>query len=184
MKIAISAAGDSLDSMMDPRFGRATYFLIIDSDTLAYQSFINPNVKADGAGIQSAQFVLEKGAQAIITGSCGPNAYKVLTAAGVTIIEASVKSVREQVQALKENRLPNPTLSTNSNSSISIQRNKRDNQQLASASTESLNHQAENLQEKISLLEERLREIHQRLEKLEKDQRNKKYKISIKKSEE
>ncbi len=175
MKIAISAAGDSLDSMMDPRFGRATYFLIVDSDTFAYQSFMNPNVEADGgAGIQSAQFVLEKGAQAVITGRCGPNAYRVLTEAGIPIIEASIKSVREQVQAFKENRLPNPSLSTNTNSSISVQRNLRDKQQLLSASAESLNPQDENLHEKISRLEEHIREIHQRLDRLEKDKNIKK----------
>lgn len=149
MKIVISAAGDSLDSMMDPQFGRAAYFLFVDSDTLAYQSFINPNVEAPGgAGIQSAQFVLEKGAQAVITGSCGPNAYRVLTEAGIPIIEASVKSVREQVQAFKENFLPNSAASLNANSDTLVQRNNRGNQQPAPASTDSLNPQAENFQEK------------------------------------
>lgn len=129
IKMAISAVSDSLDSMMDLRFGRAAYFLFVDSETLEYQSFINPHVEAHGgAGIQSAQFILEKGEQAVITGICGPNAYRVLAEAGILVIEAPIKSVREQVRDFKENRLTHPAPLTYAKADLSVHQVKKSEQ--------------------------------------------------------
>jgi predicted Fe-Mo cluster-binding NifX family protein len=169
MKIAISAMGDNLDEMMDPRFGRAAYFLIVDSDSLEYQSFVNPNVEArGGAGIQSAQFVQEKGAQAVITGNCGPNAYRVLKAAGIPVFEATVQSVRELLQAYQEERLPIIEQPIKENNRISGIRKSGKVNLPSTGDANSQFLQADQFQEKITQLEERLQEINLRLEELEK----------------
>jgi len=58
MKIAVSASGKDLESLVDPLFGRCPYFIIADPDDMSFEAFENPNVRADDAGIKSAQFVL------------------------------------------------------------------------------------------------------------------------------
>ncbi len=106
MKIAITAEGPSLDSKLDPRFGRCVYFLIVDPDDFSFEAFENPNIGlGGGAGIQSAQMVADKGVKAIITGNCGPNALKVLSAANVSIIDGCYGTVRAVIQDYKEGRI-------------------------------------------------------------------------------
>ncbi len=84
MNICITSAGASLDSEMDPRFGRCQYFLFVDPQSLELEAVGNPNIGASGgAGIQSAQLVAQKGAEVVITGQVGPNAYTTLQAAGL-----------------------------------------------------------------------------------------------------
>jgi predicted Fe-Mo cluster-binding NifX family protein len=106
MKIAISAVDGSLDADVDPRFGRAAFFLVVDPDSLDSEAFPNPNVEAGGgAGIQSAQLVLTKGAQAVLTGSCGPNAFRALQGAGVPIFEGAQGPVRDMIMKWKNKEL-------------------------------------------------------------------------------
>ena len=79
MKIAISSSGQDLAAQLDPRFGRCRYFLIIETDTMSFEIFDNDNAAlGGGVGIQSAQFIAAKGAKALITGHCGPNAMQTL----------------------------------------------------------------------------------------------------------
>ena len=86
MKIAVTAERPSLDANLDPRFGRCAYFLIVDTDDYSFQAIENPSIAlGGGAGIQSAQMIADQGVQAVITGNCGPNAHKVLSAAGLRI---------------------------------------------------------------------------------------------------
>lgn len=82
MKIAVTAADASLESPLDPRFGRCPYLLIVNTDDLSFETLENPNIGRDsGAGIQTAQLVAGRGAQVLLTGNCGPNAYQTLAAA-------------------------------------------------------------------------------------------------------
>jgi len=102
MKIAISASGSDLSSSVDPRFGRCPFFLLVDTDTMEFEAVENSNVSAmSGAGIQSAQFIANKGAKALLTGSCGPNAFQTLQAAGVDVIVGVTGTVQEAVQKYK-----------------------------------------------------------------------------------
>jgi len=103
MKICITAAGPSLDSDMDPRFGRCQYFLFVDPDAMAFEAVENPNIgAAGGAGIQSAQLVANKGAGVLVTGQVGPNAYTTLQAAGIKIITGAAGRVEEVVDRYKK----------------------------------------------------------------------------------
>ena len=82
MKVAISAQGNDIDSLVDPRFGRARWFIVADSETGEWQAHDNAaNVDASGgAGVQAGSTVASQGAEAVITGNVGPNAHKVLAA--------------------------------------------------------------------------------------------------------
>lgn len=91
MKIAISANSNSFDSPVDVRFGRAAGFIIYDTKTSQFNFVENTqNLEAaQGAGIQAAQNVLEHQVEAVITGNCGPKAFKVLNSAGAKIYTVS-----------------------------------------------------------------------------------------------
>lgn len=108
MKIAITSKGTDLDSEVDPRFGRASYFLIVDSETFDFEVLDNKtNVNAlKGAGIQAASMVSDKGAEVLLTGFCGPNAFKTLKAAGIGVADNAGGSVRDAVQAYLDGKLP------------------------------------------------------------------------------
>jgi predicted Fe-Mo cluster-binding NifX family protein len=106
MKIAVSASTSDLSSSVDPRFGRCPYFLFVDPETMQFEAVENPNIaSSSGAGIQSAQFVAEKGATVLLTGSCGPNAFRTLNAAGVEVIVGVTGIVQEAVQQYKSGKL-------------------------------------------------------------------------------
>jgi predicted Fe-Mo cluster-binding NifX family protein len=99
VKIAVSASSPDLESPVDPRFGRCPYYLFIDPETLEFEAVENPHVGApSGAGIQAAQLVAQKNVEAVLTGSCGPNAFETLKAAGVKVIVGVAGNVSEAVR--------------------------------------------------------------------------------------
>jgi len=113
MRIAITSVGKELDSNLDPRFGRCSYFLIIETDDLSFEVFENENAAlGGGAGIQSAQFVASKGAQAVITGNCGPNTLQTFTAAGVQVYVGQAGPIKDIVNKYKNGELT-PTTEAN-----------------------------------------------------------------------
>lgn len=106
MRIVVTASGPNLDSPVDPRFGRCQYFIFVDSDSLQFEAIENENVMASGgAGIQSAQFVAQKGAEAIVTGNLGPNASTTIQASGLKVYLGARGTVRETVQMFKNGQL-------------------------------------------------------------------------------
>jgi len=106
MKIAVTATGDNLASRVDPRLGRCRYFLFVETDDMSFEALENPNTSVGGgAGIQSGQFIAEKGAAHVLTGNCGPNAYQVLNAAGVDVIVGCSGVVRDVIEDYKAGRL-------------------------------------------------------------------------------
>ena len=87
MKIAVSAAGPDLDVAIDSRFGRCPYFVIVETDTMDFETIQNTSQNsAHGAGIQAAQVVLNKGAKAVLAGNIGPNAFQALSIAKIIIV--------------------------------------------------------------------------------------------------
>nr|MBC8360983.1 NifB/NifX family molybdenum-iron cluster-binding protein [Candidatus Desulfatibia profunda] len=100
MKIVISSSGKNLDSMLDPRFGRCAYFLLVDTNDMSFEIFDNDNIAlGGGAGIQAAQFVNTKGPVAVITGNCGPNAFQTLSTAGIEVFLGNTGTVRKALEA-------------------------------------------------------------------------------------
>jgi predicted Fe-Mo cluster-binding NifX family protein len=96
MKIIITASSDKIDQPFNPRFGRAEYFIQVDSETRAVQSFANPAMGTrGGAGPQAVQFIASHQPEAVISGRFGPNAYSALEAAGIKAYIASSGTVSE-----------------------------------------------------------------------------------------
>ena len=106
MKIVITSSGDSLESPVDPRFGRAAYFIQYDLETgdlAAHDNVQNFNA-AQGAGIQAAQTVAQLGAEWLLTGHCGPKAFQVLNAAGIQIAVGVEGTVAEAIENFKQGK--------------------------------------------------------------------------------
>ncbi len=99
MKIAVSASSPRLESEVDPRFGRCPYYLIVNPETMKFEVVENPHAGASsGAGIQAAQLVAQKNVEVVLTGSCGPNSFETLKAAGVKVIVGLTGIVSEAVR--------------------------------------------------------------------------------------
>lgn len=106
MKIAVTCSGKKLEDKLDQRFGRAPYFLLVDSDTMKYTVIDESSDKpTGGAGIAAAQNLLDKGVETVITGQLGPNAFRVLQAAGLDLYQGIPVSAEDSIRAWKENKL-------------------------------------------------------------------------------
>ncbi len=108
MRVFVTAKGKDLDSSVDPRFGRAEYYIIYDTETGEFKAVENPFKRGQTAvGISLAQRVIEEGAQAAISGNFGPNAFEVLKAAGISLYRAGGDlTVKEALDALVKGKLP------------------------------------------------------------------------------
>jgi predicted Fe-Mo cluster-binding NifX family protein len=107
-RIAVTSEGPTLDDQVDPRFGRAAGFVIVDLETMDTQYIDNgqSQVMAQGAGIQAAQLIARAGVSWVLTGYVGPKAFKVLNAAGIKVgqdLEGLI--VREAVARFKNGNI-------------------------------------------------------------------------------
>ena len=106
MKIAVTSTGTDLESAVDARFGRCTYFIFVDTDTMAFEAIENPNSSlGSGAGIQSVQFIAGKGVGAILTGNCGPNAFQTFRASGIQVFVGVSGIVKDAIEQFKSGTL-------------------------------------------------------------------------------
>ena len=106
MKIAITATSPALDAEIDPRFGRCQYFVIVDPETMQFETIENSSAMAGGgAGVSTAQMIAGKGVEAVLTGNCGPNAYEVLSAAGIKVITGVAGKVQVAIHGYKSGTL-------------------------------------------------------------------------------
>jgi predicted Fe-Mo cluster-binding NifX family protein len=95
-----------LDASVDPRFGRCPYFLIVETDGMSFEAVDNANqALGQGAGIQSARLMVDKGVQYVLTGNCGPNAHQGLSAAGIGVIVGCGGTVRDVAEQFKAGQL-------------------------------------------------------------------------------
>lgn len=109
MKIAVTSKGTDIDAPVDPRFGRAAYILIVDSEGRDVEVIDNQkNVNAfKGAGIQAAAMLSDRKVDVLLTGYCGPNAFKTLQAAKIKVAnDANTHgTVKDALQAFTDGRL-------------------------------------------------------------------------------
>lgn len=106
MKIAISAAGTTLDTEVDPRFGRCQYFFISDTESGSHEVIENESASlGGGAGTSTAQMIVDKGIKAVLTGSCGLNAYGVLSSSGIEIITGISGKVQDVITQYNQGEL-------------------------------------------------------------------------------
>jgi predicted Fe-Mo cluster-binding NifX family protein len=106
MKIVVSVERPELDAPVDGRFGRAPYFLLVDSDTMGWEAVENSqNLSlSQGAGIQAAQQVVIHSPDVVLTGNCGPKAFRVLEAGGAKVCVGVKGTAREAVEAYLQGR--------------------------------------------------------------------------------
>ncbi len=113
MKICVTATAGDLNAQVDPRFGRCQYFVIVDSETMAFEAMANEAIAAPGgAGIQAAQAMVNKGVDVVISGNIGPNAFQVLSTAGVKIATGAYGTVQEATEMYKSGKLGETGAST------------------------------------------------------------------------
>ena len=107
MKVAVTSQGPDVASDVDPRFGRAKFFVVVDTDTGEFTAHDNKqNLNAvQGAGIQAAQNVASLGVDAVITGNVGPKAFTTLQAGNVKAYIGAVGSVSKAVEQLQDGQL-------------------------------------------------------------------------------
>lgn len=106
MKIIVTAEGSDLNAPTSPRFGRCPTYVFVETETLTFEALPNPASSASGgAGILAAQFIVEQGAQAVLTGNVGPNAADVLKVANIPVYLNSEPTVRAAVEAFKAGRI-------------------------------------------------------------------------------
>ena len=107
MKILITARTPTMEGEVDPRFGRAAWFVVIDTETGEFRGVDNDqNLNAlQGAGIQAAQHALDQGVEAILTGHCGPKAFRVLSQAGIAVYTGVDGSVAEALERFRSGTL-------------------------------------------------------------------------------
>ncbi|RLB24073.1 MAG: dinitrogenase iron-molybdenum cofactor biosynthesis protein [Deltaproteobacteria bacterium] len=100
MKMAVTTSGTSPKSKVDPRLGRAPYILLVDTDTMDFELIDNrENAESlKGAGIQAASSVSKKRPEVLLTGHCGPNAFKALKAAGVRVVNGAEGPVDKAIK--------------------------------------------------------------------------------------
>ena len=102
MKIAITSMGAKLEDKVDPRFGRCHYFILFDTKINKFEAVENTGAQGmGGVGILSGQIMADKGAETVLTGSCGPNAFQTLQAAGIKVITGATGTVQEAIDKFK-----------------------------------------------------------------------------------
>ncbi|OPZ82613.1 MAG: Dinitrogenase iron-molybdenum cofactor [bacterium ADurb.Bin429] len=108
MKIAVPAVDREPTAMIDARFGRAPWFLVYDTETQAWEAVANTSnlQTAQGAGIQSAETIARRGVAVVLAPHCGPKAFRVLQAAGVTVHLGVSGTVNDALTAYQAGQLP------------------------------------------------------------------------------
>lgn len=106
MKVCVTAENAGFDALLDPRFGRCRFFVVVDLDSMSETSVQNTAIAAGGgAGIQAAQTVVRLGVDALITGNIGPNALQVLSSAGIDVYQSTGGTVRDAVERFRRGEL-------------------------------------------------------------------------------
>ena len=114
MKIAVTSNGNDLSAQVDPRFGRCDHFIVIDTDTMAFDVLDNRQSLdlPQGAGIQAGKTIANANVDILITGNCGPKAFMVLERAGIKIVTGASGTITENIERFKKGELQ-PAASAN-----------------------------------------------------------------------
>jgi predicted Fe-Mo cluster-binding NifX family protein len=106
VKICVTSSGPTLESTIDPRFGRCAYFIIADTESFAFEAVSNEAAMASGgAGVRAAQTVAAQNVKAVLTGSVGPNAFPALQAAGIEILVGVAGTVKNAIESYSSGSL-------------------------------------------------------------------------------
>lgn len=164
MIICITSTGNTLDATVSPIFGRCPYYIFYDLDKDTYEAVSNPSLMAGGgAGIQAAQFIVNKGAKAVISGNIGPNAASVLQSAHVDMFIGEPVSIREAVDKFKKEELHKTGATTQSGYGTTGGLNKQPSQV-----GPDIEKDLAEIKDTLKNLSEEAKKLAERVEKLEK----------------
>jgi predicted Fe-Mo cluster-binding NifX family protein len=104
MRVVVPSRGEDLEAELDSRFGRASKFMIVDTDTMSFQVVQNTQHLdlPQGAGIQAAQNIIQHNPDVVLTGNCGPKAFKVFQAAGVKVVVGVTGKISDAIRGYLE----------------------------------------------------------------------------------
>lgn len=109
MKVAVTSYGENLSGKVDRSFGRAKWFVVVDTEKGTFEVYSNKqNVNAaQGAGIQAAQNISNLGVDVVLTGNVGPNAFRTLSAASIKmfIVDKDIETVQDALSEWKADHL-------------------------------------------------------------------------------
>ena len=106
MIVVISSTGKDITASIDPRFGRCAYYIAYDLEKDTFEAVENRSRSATGgAGIQASQAVADMNAGAVITTNIGPNAFRVLEAAGIKVYSGITGTVKQAIEDFKKGSL-------------------------------------------------------------------------------
>jgi predicted Fe-Mo cluster-binding NifX family protein len=107
VKLALTTSGATLEAPLDPRFGRAPRFLVVETETSAFEVVDNQAGvdAAHGAGVQAAETLARLGVKGVVTGHCGPKALGVLARAGIEVYDTDARTVAEAIEAYRSGAL-------------------------------------------------------------------------------
>jgi predicted Fe-Mo cluster-binding NifX family protein len=105
--IAVSANGKHLEAQVGPLFGRSRFFILVDPDTLEWETLDNLASlgNSQGIGLMTAQSLERKNIRTVLTGSCGPKAFEELQAAGIEVILNAKGTIRQAVASFMNGEL-------------------------------------------------------------------------------
>jgi predicted Fe-Mo cluster-binding NifX family protein len=173
MKIAVSSQGEHLDAPASPVFGRCPTYLFVEPETMEFEALPNPAMnQGGGAGIQAAQFVVNQGAKAVLSGNLGPNAFDVLQAAGVPGFLVIEGTVRQAVEAYKTGQLqPMGGPNVGAHAGMRGGRGMGQGQQMAAPPKPTVDKERElaTLRETLKGLRQQLAETMEKIESLEEE---------------
>ena len=166
MKICVTATGSDLNAQVDPRFGRCQNFMIVDSDTMAFDAMANEAIAAPGgAGIQAAQAMVNKGVDVVISGNIGPNAFQVLSTASVKVATGAYGTVQEAIVMYKSGKLAETGTST-APAHAGMGKMQQPSQAAPTLTPQSREEELEELSNLTSRLENELEEVKNKISEL------------------
>jgi predicted Fe-Mo cluster-binding NifX family protein len=115
LNVVVTSQGTGLDADVDPRFGRAPHFVLVDTSTGDVVRTVDNGAGVDaaqGAGVQAAEAISRLGAECLVTGHCGPKAFRTLDAAGIAVYTGACGTVAEALEQLRSGALERATAPT------------------------------------------------------------------------
>jgi len=106
MKVAIAARGKTLHSHVNDRFGRASFFVVVDPDSMKFNAIENPGRKQkDAAGVKASRILISKGVDAVVVRNIGHNALVTLDGGGIKVYVGAAGTVLDAIERLKKGEL-------------------------------------------------------------------------------
>lgn len=103
MKVAVCAQDNHIDARVDQRFGRCPYFIVVDLDSGDWEGLQNTGTQSSGgAGVQTAQLLVNRGVNVVLVDRIGPNAMEVLSRAGIQVYGGISGTVSQSLKAYRQ----------------------------------------------------------------------------------